>query len=40
MDSIAQYVIDECNVEADVKDLASKLYEAYRHYCKAIGQKT
>jgi putative DNA primase/helicase len=39
MDSIAQFIEQECSLEADTKYSASKLYEAYRHYCQAIGRK-
>ena len=39
MDSIAQFVEQECSLEADTKYSASKLYEAYRQYCQAIGRK-
>ena len=39
MDSIAQFVEQECSLEADIKYPASKLYEAYRHFCQAIGRK-
>jgi len=39
MDSIAQFIEQECSLEADTKYLAAKLYEAYRHYCQAIGRK-
>ena len=39
MDSIAGFIDHECSVEADFKYPASKLYEAYRHFCQAIGRK-
>lgn len=39
MDSIAESIDHECSVEADLKYSASKLYEAYRHHCQAIGRK-
>jgi putative DNA primase/helicase len=39
MDSIAQFVEQECSLEPETKCAASKLYEAYRHYCQAIGRK-
>ena len=39
MDSIAEFIDHECSVEADLKHPAAKLYEAYRHYCQAIGRK-
>ena len=39
MDSIAEFIDHECSVEADLKYPAAKLYEAYRHYCQAIGLK-
>ena len=39
MDSIAQFVEQECILEPETKYPASKLYEAYRHFCQAIGRK-
>ena len=39
MDSIAQFVEQECSLEPETKCAASKLYEAYRHFCQAIGRK-
>ena len=39
MDSIAQFVEQECDIDPDTKYSASKLYEAYRHFCQAIGRK-
>ena len=39
MDSIAQFVEQECSLEPETKYAASKLYEAYRHFCQAIGRK-
>ena len=33
MDSIAQFVEQECSLAADTKYSASKLYEAYRLFC-------
>ena len=39
MDSIAQFVEQECDIDPDTKYSASKLYEAYCHYCQAIGRK-
>ena len=39
MDSIAQFVEQECSLEPKTKYSASKLYEAYRHFCQAIGHK-
>ena len=39
MDSIAQFVEQECDIDPDSRYFASKLYEAYRHYCQAIGRK-
>ena len=39
MDSIAQFVEQECSLEPETKYPASKLYEAYRHHCQAIGRK-
>ena len=39
MDSIAQFVEQECDIDPDTRYSASKLYEAYRHYCQSIGRK-
>ena len=39
MDSIAQFVEQECSLAAEAKYPASRLYEDYRHYCQAIGRK-
>ena len=39
MDSIAQFIEQECSLEADTKYSASKLYEAYRLFCQALGRK-
>ena len=39
MDSIAQFVEQECDIDPNTKYPAAKLYEAYRHYCQAIGRK-
>ena len=39
MDSIAQFIEQECSVEADTKYPASKLYEAYRQFCQALGRE-
>ena len=39
MDSIAQFVEQECDVDPDSRYSASKLYEAYRYFCQAIGRK-
>ena len=39
MDIIAQFVEQECSLEPETKYSASKLYEAYRHFCQAIGRK-
>lgn len=39
IDSIAQFVEQECDIDAETRHSASKLYEAYRHYCQAIGRK-
>ena len=33
MDSIAQFVEQECSLAAEAKYPASRLYEDYRHYC-------
>jgi putative DNA primase/helicase len=39
IDSIAQFVEQECDIDAETRHSASKLYEAYRHYCQAKGRK-
>ena len=39
MDSIAQFVEQECDIDPETMYSASKLYEAYRYYCQAIGRK-
>ena len=39
MDSIAQFVEQECSLESDAEYPASKLYEACRHYCQVLGRK-
>ena len=39
MDSIAQFVEQECSLESDAEYPASKLYEAYSHFCQAFGRK-
>ena len=39
MDSIAKFVEQECDIDPNTKYPASKLYEAYRHFCQAIGRK-
>ena len=39
MDSIAQFVEQECDIDPNTKYPAAKLYEAYRHHCQAIGRK-
>ena len=39
MDSIAQFIEQECSLDADAKYSASKLYEAYRQFCQALGRK-
>ena len=39
MDSIAQFIEQEVSLEADTKYSASKLYEAYRQFCQALGRK-
>ena len=38
MDSIAKFVEQECDIDPNTKYPASKLYDAYRHFCQAIGQ--
>ena len=40
MDSIAQFVEQECDIDPNTKYSASKLYEAYRHFCQLIGSMT
>jgi phage/plasmid-associated DNA primase len=39
IDPIAQFVEQECDIDPETKYSASKLCEAYRHYCRAIGRK-
>ena len=39
MDSIAQFVEQECSLATEAKYPAAKLYEAYRHHCQALGRK-
>ena len=39
MDSIAQFVEQECSLAAEAKYPASRLYEDYRHYCQLLGRK-
>ena len=39
MDSIAQFVEQECSLAAEAKYPASRLYEDYRHYCQVLGRK-
>ena len=39
MDSIAQFIEQECSLEANAKYSASKLYETYRQFCQALGRK-
>jgi len=39
MDSIAQFVEQECSLEVDAKYSASKLYEVYSQYCQVLGGK-
>ena len=39
MDSIAQFVEQECSLAAEAKYPASRLYEDYRHYCQILGRK-
>ena len=39
MDSIAQFVEQECSLESETKYAAAKLYEDYRHYCQILGRK-
>jgi len=39
MDSIAQFVEQECSLAAEAKYPASRLYENYRHYCQVLGRK-
>jgi hypothetical protein len=38
IDSIAKFVEQECDIDPNTKYPASKLYDAYRHFCQAIGQ--
>ena len=39
MDSISQFITDECEVGADCNYLASQFYSAYRNWCLAVGKK-
>ena len=39
MDSIAQWVQDECKLDTNSSYPASKLYEAYRTWCFGAGRK-
>ena len=39
MDSIAQFVEQECSLATEAKYPASRLYEDYRHYCQILGRK-
>ena len=39
MDSVAQFVEQECSLAAEAKYPASRLYEDYRHYCQILGRK-
>ena len=38
-DRTLSFVEQECDIDPDTKYSASKLYEAYRHFCQAIGRK-
>ena len=39
MDSVVQFVKQECSLAAEAKYQAPRLYEDYRHYCQTIGRK-
>ena len=39
MDSVSQFVDQECDVSPNAKFGASKLYEEYRNWCQAMGHK-
>lgn len=39
MDSVCQFVEQECEVEPNNRFGSSKLYEEYRHWCQAMGNK-
>jgi len=39
MDSVSQYLRDECEFGADYSYSASQFYSAYRHWCLAVGKK-
>jgi putative DNA primase/helicase len=39
MDSIAQFVDEECLLDVESKHPSSKLYDTYRHYCMDMGRK-
>jgi len=39
MDSISQFIQDECEVDKDHSYAASKFYQAYREWCSGAGRK-
>ena len=39
MDSVTQFVKQECSLAAEAKYQAPRLYEDYRHYCQILGRK-
>ena len=39
MDSISQFIQDECEVDKDHSYAASKFYQAYRDWCSGAGRK-
>ena len=39
MDSISQFIQDECEVGKDLSCAASKFYQAYRDWCSGAGRK-
>jgi len=39
MDSISQFLRDECKIGSDFSYLASQFYSAYRNWCIAVGKK-
>lgn len=39
MDSVAQFVDEECLLDVEAKHPSSKLYDTYRHFCFDMGRK-
>ena len=40
MDSIAQFIEQECSLAVEAKYPTSRLYEDYRHYCQTLRRKS